>query len=50
MMEEFELLKSSNLALSVKPETLDIFKSSQAISIVSGKSHFLTRDPKATKD
>ena len=45
-----ELLMSSNLAIKVKPEILGIFKSSQAVSIVKGKSHFLTRDPKSTKD
>ena len=34
----------------MKPEILEIFKSSQAVSIVSGKSHFLNRHPKTTKD
>ena len=45
-----ELLQSSNLAMRIKPEFLDIFKSSQAISTVKGKSHYLTRIPKKTKD
>ena len=34
----------------MKPEILEIFKSSLAVSIVSGKSNFLTRDSKTTKD
>ena len=41
---------SSNLAIKVKPEILGVFKLSQAVSIVKEKSHFLTRDPKSTKD
>ena len=45
-----ELLQSSNLAMRIKPEFLDIFKFSQAISTVKGKSHYLTRIPKKTKD
>ena len=45
-----ELLQSSNLAIRVKPEFLDIFKSSQSVSTIKGKSHFLTRNPKITKD
>ena len=45
-----ELLQSSNLAMRIKPEFLDIFKSSQAISTVKEKSHYLTRIPKNTKD
>ena len=45
-----ELLQSSNLAIRVKPEFLDIFKSSQSVSTIKGKPHFLTRNPKITKD
>ena len=36
--------------MKVKPEILNIFKESQSVSIVSGRSHYLTRDPKTTKD
>ena len=32
--------------MEVKPEFLRIFKSSKAVSTVSGKSHYLTRNPK----
>ena len=44
-----ELLISNNLDMKVLPKFLGIFKSSQDITIVRGKSHFLTRDPKTTK-
>ena len=44
-----ELLISSNLVMKVQPKILGIFKSSQDVSIVREKSHFLTRDPKTTK-
>ena len=44
-----EILVSNNLAIKVKPEFLDIFRSSQAISTICGKSHFLARDPKVDK-
>ena len=43
-----EILMSNNLGMKVNPEFLSIFKSSQAVSTVSGRSHFLTRDPKIT--
>ena len=36
--------------MRMKLEFLDIFKSSQAVSIVKGKFHYLTRYPKRTKD
>ena len=42
------MLMSSNLEMKIKPEFLSILKSSQAVSAVSGKSDFLTRDSKAT--
>ena len=45
-----KLLMPSNLAIKVKSGILGIFKSSQAVSIVKGKSHFFSRDPKSTKD
>ena len=36
-----ELLESSNLAIQIKPDFFkEIFKSSQAVSIVKGKSHY----------
>ena len=43
-----EILKSHNLEMKVKHEFINIFKFSQTISTVSGRSHFLTRDPKIT--
>ena len=33
-----------------KEELIDIFKKSNSISIMKGKSNFLTRIPKLTKD
>ena len=44
------LINSQNLGISVQPDILNIFKQSKAISTVKGKSHFLTRLPKPTKD
>ena len=44
-----ELLISNNLTMKVHPKIPRGFKSSQGVSIVKGKSHFLTRDPKTTK-
>ena len=41
-----EILVSSNLAVRVKPEFLGIFKSSQTISTIYGKSYFLAWDLK----
>ena len=38
------------LGISAKQEFIDIFKRSQAISTMKGKSHFLTRVSKLTKD
>ena len=40
----------SNLAMRIKPEFFNIFKSSHAVSIVKRKFHYLTRYPKMTKD
>ena len=45
-----QLIDTQNLGISVQPEFLNIFKSSQSISTVNGKSHFLTRLPKPTKE
>ena len=45
-----QLIDTQNLGISVQPKFINIFKSSQSISIVNGKSHFLTRLPKPTKD
>ena len=45
-----ELIKTQNLGVSAKQEFIDIFKRSKAISTTKGKSHFLTRVPKLTKD
>ena len=45
-----ELIHSQNLGITVRPEFLNIFKKSQAVSIQTGKSHFLARVPKTTKD
>ena len=44
------LIKSQNLCVNVKPEFLTLFKTSQAISLFKGKSHFLARQPKKTND
>ena len=43
------IYKSQNLNTMIKPEFVEIFKNSQSISFVKGKSHFLTRVPKKTK-
>ena len=45
-----ELIKSQNIGVSAKKEFIEIFKNSQSISSVKGKSHFLARVPKPTKD
>ena len=45
-----ELINSQNLGITVRPEFLNIFKKSQAVSIQTRKSHFLARVPKPTKD
>ena len=43
-----EILMSNNLKMKINPEFLNIFKSSRAVLTESGRSHFLTRDPKIT--
>ena len=45
-----ELINMQNLGICAKQEFIDIFKRSQAIPTIKGKSHFLTRVPKLTKD
>ena len=45
-----ELIKSQNVSFSVKPEFVKIFQNSQSISSSKGKSHFLARMPRPTKD
>ena len=45
-----ELIKSQNISVSVKPECVKIFQNSQSISSSKGKSHFLARMPRPTKD
>ena len=44
------LINSQNLGISVQPEFMKLFQQSKSISTVKGKSHFLTRMPKPTKD
>ena len=44
------LIESQNLSINAKPEFIDIFKKSQAVSLMKGRSHFLTRMPRITKD
>ena len=36
--------------MNVKPEILSLFKTSQAVSLIKGKSHFLARQPMKTGD
>ena len=45
-----KLINSQNLNINAKKEFIDIFKSSQSISTLKGKSHFLVRAPKQTKE
>ena len=45
-----KLIYTQNLRISVQPEFIKIFKASQFISTVKGKSYYLTRLPKPTKD
>ena len=44
------LIDSQNLGISVQPEFMNIFKSSQSISSIKRESHFLACIPKPTKD
>ena len=45
-----ELIQSQNISIAAKPEFIKIFKNSESISNSKGKSHFLARMPKPTKD
>ena len=45
-----ELISSQNLGINATSEFIEIFKKSQSISTAKGKSHFLARTPKLTKD
>ena len=38
------------MGVKVNLEFINVFKNSQSISIMKGKPHFLTREPKKTKD
>ena len=44
------MIASQNLDINATLEFLETFKSSQSISTTKGKSHFLARIPKITKD
>ena len=37
------------MGVKIKPEFVELFRRSQAVSSEKGKSHFLTRTPKTTK-
>ena len=45
-----ELIKSQNLGVKAISEFVNIFRRSQAVSTMKGKSHFLVRVPKENKD
>ena len=45
-----ELIQSQNLSIIENPEFVSIFKNSQSLSMHKGRSHFLTREPKISKD
>ena len=45
-----ELIKSQNLGVKAISEFINIFRRSQAVSTMKGKSHFLVRMPKENKD
>ena len=47
---KFDLISNQNLGIWVKPEFVNILKMSQAVSTMNGKSHFLARMPKQSKD
>ena len=50
MQRRAELIKSQNLSITAKPEFISIFRNSQLVSMHKGRSHFLTREPKLSKD
>ena len=45
-----EIISSQNLGIKATSEFVKIFKRSQSISTTNGKSHFLARNPKITKE
>ena len=45
-----EIIHTQNLSISAKSEFIKIFKNSRAISKQKGRSHFLIREVKETKD
>ena len=45
-----ELIKNQNLGIKAKPEIVEIFRRSQAVSTMRVKSQFLVRMPTETKD
>ena len=47
---KLELINNQNLGIKAKPEFINIFKYSQSVSTMRGKSHFLVRLPKISKD
>ena len=45
-----EFIALQNIGITIKPEFIQIFKNSRAISTMNGKSHYLTRVPMKTKE
>ena len=45
-----EIISSQNLGIKATSEFVEIFKRSQSISTTNGKSHFIARNPKITKE
>ena len=50
MLRKNTLIQKSNLKITAKPEFISIFESSQSVLVQKGKSHFLVREPKKSKD
>ena len=50
MLRKNTLIQKSNLKITAKPEFISIFESSQSVSVQKGKSHFLVREQKRSKD
>ena len=44
------MIDAQNIGVSAKPEFIEIFKNSQSISSMKGKSHFLARMPRLSRD
>ena len=47
---KLELINNQNLGVRAKPEFIHLFEHSKSVSTMRGKSHFLVRLPKASKD